>query len=288
MEIITGYRGEPHITSVQDRAINQGCFGEGSYILDVGSKLEPEIISVNEIRINDGVLSHQGCVASIASGTYDSLSISNGSQGMNRADLIVARYTRDSSTLIENMELVVIEGTPASGTPSLPVYNDGSIQAGDSPVDMPLFRVNLEGVNIDGVVQIAENVKTQKEIDTTLDAYATDSGWTNATLTSDFANYASANLLRYRKIGKIVTLTGVIRPTGTITGSSDTVVICTLPSGYRPAQVVHVLCQGSSKYSWLLIINSGGNVTFSRYGSSGSYVDALSTSWLPLHATFFT
>lgn len=166
MEIITGYRGEPHITSAQDRATNQGCFGEGSYILDVGSKLEPEIISANEIRINDGVLSHQGCVANIAIGTYDSLTISNGSQGMKRADLIVARYTRDSETFVENVELVVIEGTPSSGTPSLPSYNEGNIQAGDSPVDMPLFRVNIDGVSVDSVDQIAENIRTQAETDT--------------------------------------------------------------------------------------------------------------------------
>lgn len=188
MEIITGYRGEPHITSAQDRATNQGCFGEGSYILDVGSKLEPEIISANEIRINDGVLSHQGCVANIALGTYDSLTISNGSQEMKRADLIVARYTRDSETLVEDIELVVIEGTPASGTPSLPSYNEGNIQAGDSPVDMPLFRVNLEGVNIDNVEQIAANVYTQKEITNRLDAFSiVSTRSTNTTVASGSA-----------------------------------------------------------------------------------------------------
>ena len=70
MNIITGYTGEPHITSEQDRAGNQGSYGTGSYILDVGNKLSAEIVSANEIRIRDGVLSHQGCLGIIKSAAY--------------------------------------------------------------------------------------------------------------------------------------------------------------------------------------------------------------------------
>lgn len=168
MNIITGYRGEPHITSTQDRAQNQGTYGTGSYILDVGQKLAATIVSANEIRIRDGVLSHQGCIANIEQGAYDSLEISNGTQGMSRIDLIVARYTKDAETNIEEMELVVIEGTPAASSPSVPSYNTGDIQAGDSPVDMPLYRVNISGINISSVTQVASAVRTQAETDALL------------------------------------------------------------------------------------------------------------------------
>lgn len=168
MNIITGYRGEPHITSWQDRAQNQGTYGTGSYILDVGRKLAAEIVSANEIRIRDGVLSHQGCIANIEQGAYDSLEIANGTQGMSRIDLIVARYTKDAETNVENIELVVIEGTAAASSPAVPSYNTGDIQAGDSPVDMPLYRVNISGVNIGSVTQVASAVRTQAETDTLL------------------------------------------------------------------------------------------------------------------------
>ena len=50
MNIITGYTGEPHITSAQDRDGNQGAYGTGSYILNVGAKMAASIVSVNEIR----------------------------------------------------------------------------------------------------------------------------------------------------------------------------------------------------------------------------------------------
>lgn len=165
MNIITGYRGIPHITSDQDRAKNQGAFGTGSYILDVGEKMAAEIVSANEIRIRDGVLSMQGCVANIAEGAYDSCDIQNGTQGMQRRDLIVARYTKDAETNVEDIQLVVIEGTPASSSPSDPAYNDGDIQAGDSPVDFPLYRVNISGVTISSVTRLAPFLRTQAETD---------------------------------------------------------------------------------------------------------------------------
>lgn len=168
MNIITGYRGEPHITSGQDRAQNQGTYGTGSYILDVGRKLVAEIVSANEIRIRDGVLSHQGCIANIEQGAYDSLEIANGTQGMSRIDLIVARYTKDAETNVEDVELVVIEGTAAASSPAVPSYNTGDIQAGDSPVDMPLYRVNISGVSIGSVTQVASTVRTQAETDALL------------------------------------------------------------------------------------------------------------------------
>lgn len=39
MEIITGYTGKPHVTSEQDRDVNIGVVGEGSYVLRTGMQL---------------------------------------------------------------------------------------------------------------------------------------------------------------------------------------------------------------------------------------------------------
>ena len=118
MNIITGYRGEAHITADQIRDQNQGCFGSGSYILDVGSKLAATAISATSVQLADGIISHQGCTASIPYGSTESVTIGNGTQGMLRIDLIVARYTKDAGTGVEDMELAVIQGTPAASNPS--------------------------------------------------------------------------------------------------------------------------------------------------------------------------
>jgi len=155
VEIITGYKGEGHVTSQQDRITNIGIFGSGTFIVgNVGSLMAASVISANEVQIADGLLIAEGCTAEIPRGTSESLAIENGSQGTKRKDLIVARYTRESGTKIESMELVVITGTPASSNPAAPSYNTGSITGGDTLVDFPIFTVNIDGITIESVTRL--------------------------------------------------------------------------------------------------------------------------------------
>lgn len=154
MDIITGYTGSPHVTAEQDRDINIGIFGNESYVLQTGSQLTAEVSSNNEIKVRDGVIMHQGCAASIKKNTYDSLTITNGSQGMKRVDLIVARYSRDPSTNEESLTLKVIQGTPSENSPTVPGYTTGDIQSGDLVADMPLYQVILNGLNITEVKKL--------------------------------------------------------------------------------------------------------------------------------------
>lgn len=156
MNIITGYRAEPHITAQQDRNVNMGIFGAGTYIVTIGSKMAATVVSANEITIADGLLVADGCTAEIERGTSESLEIANGSQGMLRKDLIVARYTKASGTGVEDMQLAVITGTPAASNPALPSYNTGSIVQGDTLVDFPLYTVNLDGISIESVDRMVE------------------------------------------------------------------------------------------------------------------------------------
>ena len=156
MKIITGYAGKPHVTSEQDRDVNIGVVGKGSYVLQTGMQLAAEVSSNNEIKIRDGVLMHQGCTASIKKNTYDSITIINGSQGMKRIDLIVARYEKNQDNGIESLDLKVIQGTPAEQTPTVPEYTEGDIQAGDYVADMPMYQVIIDGLNITEVKKVCE------------------------------------------------------------------------------------------------------------------------------------
>jgi hypothetical protein len=156
MNIITGYKAEPHITAQQDRNVNMGIFGTGTYIVNIGSKMAATVVSANEITIADGLLVAEGCTAEIERGTSESLEIANGSQSMLRKDLIVARYTKASGTGVEDMQLAVITGTPAASNPALPSYNTGSIVQGDTLVDFPLYTVNLDGISIESVDRMVE------------------------------------------------------------------------------------------------------------------------------------
>ena len=172
MNIITGYKGEPHVTSQQLRDANIGTFGGGAYILDVGSQMAATVVSANQVDIADGLLVAEGCTAEVARGTTESLAIDNGSQGMLRTDLIVARYTKVASTAVEAMALAVIKGTPAASNPATPAYNTGLIADGDSPVDFPLYRVNLNGISITSVERLVDVLSINgkfDDVDTRLD-----------------------------------------------------------------------------------------------------------------------
>ncbi len=164
MELVTGRAGTPHITSQQDRQRNQGTFGSGSYILNTGNLLEPVVQSSNKIQIKDGALMFQGAMFSVKVGTVDEVTIANGSQGMQRKDLIVVRYTYDAGENEESGTWAVIQGTPASSNPVTPEYTEGDIQAGDTTVECPVFIVTLDGINITGVELIPEIAPDVPEI----------------------------------------------------------------------------------------------------------------------------
>lgn len=160
MDIITGYLGEPHVTAEQDRDVNIGVVGDGSYVMPTGQRLAAEVQTNNEVRIRDGVLIHQGCAASIKKNTYDTVTITNGSQGMKRIDLIVARYQRNVETGVESLGLVALQGTPVESDPAVPVHTEGDIQAGDAVADMPLYEVEKDGLNITRVTKVFEEVES--------------------------------------------------------------------------------------------------------------------------------
>ena len=156
MELVTGREGSPHITSQQDRQKHQGIWGDGAYILATGNQLEPQVQSSNKILIKDGALMFQGALFSVKVGTTDEITINNGNQGMQRKDLVVARYTYDSAQQIESAEWVVIQGEPSASNPVAPSGTSGDIQAGDATVDCPFMIVNLDGINVTGVDIIPE------------------------------------------------------------------------------------------------------------------------------------
>lgn len=154
IRIITGSTGTNHVTSQDDGSLNQVILGSKSVVLDIGEKLAAVVVDNNTVRISDGDLLLQGRHARIDAGTVEDMTIGTGTIEMNRNDLIVARYTLDTGTGFENIELVVLEGTETSGSASDPAYNTGDIRTGSAIVDFPLYRVRIEGINIVGLVRL--------------------------------------------------------------------------------------------------------------------------------------
>lgn len=222
MNIITGYKGTAHITAQQDRDINSAIFSTGAYILNIGSKLAATVVSANEVTIADGLVIAEGCAAEVARGTFESMTIDNGTQGMLRKDLIVLRYSRNASTGVEDMDLAVIKGTPSASNPTAPAYNTGSIAQGDTVVDFPLYEVNIDGIAIDSVVRVPDVVSIAKQSEVTSLATAVSNlvakignvamGTTATTITGAINELRTSIVNAVSRIGTVETKTaGIVR-----------------------------------------------------------------------------
>lgn len=158
--LITGYHGEPHVTTENDRGINAGIVGSGKYVLAVGQQFRAEYIGNNTVRLYDGKLMNNGAAAGIPAGKYIDLLIPEAGQGMNRNDMIIFQYSQDSSTLIETGEFIVVQGTEASGTAADPELTQEDLLTDEASFDqMPLWRVPISGASISAPVQMFEVVR---------------------------------------------------------------------------------------------------------------------------------
>lgn len=147
LHLITGHKGAAHITADDVGAFNAGTVGSGEYVLATGNQLKAELLSNNTVRILDGDLVCQGRHASLKSGTFEELTINNGEADKNRNDIIVARYTKDANTGIEDISFAVVQGEAVSGVASDPGLAYGDILSGNCLIDeMPLYRIRLEGL----------------------------------------------------------------------------------------------------------------------------------------------
>ena len=148
MKIVSGRTGSPHVTSQQFRQMLEGIIGQGSYIITSGENLKPELSSNNLLKIRSGMMAHHGCISCVDIGTYDEVTLTNGSQGMKRIDLIVNRYTRNAETEVENCSWKVIQGKPVASNPAVPAYASGNLQNGDLVDECPAFEVHYDGINV--------------------------------------------------------------------------------------------------------------------------------------------
>ena len=162
--LLDGYAGGPHITVEQVGLANQGLYGADDYVLGTGKKAAAQILTNNSIRIFDAVYVIQGRRDVINANGYKDVSIANGSQGMNRNDIIVRRYEKDESSEIEKTSYAVIKGVPVSGVATDPEVTVGDIKNGATLHEMALYRVRLNGLNIIGIDPLFKTLVNMSEI----------------------------------------------------------------------------------------------------------------------------
>ena len=247
-ELVTGYAGKAHATAEQAAGLNAGILGLDDYVLNVHDKLKITVVSANKVTIGTGELVMQG--RHVSQGTPEDLIVTNGSQGQKRNDLIVCRYAKGSQN-IESAKLVVVRGTPTTGTPTDPAVNTTSPLDGGTTYDMPLYRIPLDGITIGTPVALFNVLKPMSDV------------WDSLTQRSTTwrVPYSSDSILLTR-IGDICFMGGNVKFNSS--GQNNyTKAQEKLPEGYRP-----------------VIVNTpvavfGGETTFICYGDANGTVTML-------------
>ena len=152
IELVDGKAGVAHISSEDKAIIHQAKFSKSDVVFDWGDAFKCSMSSSNRATIGTGCASLQGLDWHITSA--ESVTISNGSQGMKRNDIICAHYHRDSKTGNELVELVVLKGSPNATAAADPKVPSGKILSGAVDAYMPLWRIPLDGITVGTPVRL--------------------------------------------------------------------------------------------------------------------------------------
>lgn len=250
--LVTGSHGgdDPHVESKHDALMHAAMIGRGGYILKTRNwTMKPTAKDANNITIPAWDLVVEGRQIYIAAPT--DVNIQSGSQGQKRRDLIVARYALNSGTGVETVTLEAIKGKPSAATPADPGIETGSIIGGAIVSDLPLCRVNLDGITITSIDTLVNVMQPLEDV------------WDSLTQRSTTwrVPYSSDSILLTR-IGDICFMGGNVKFNSS--GQNNyTKAQEKLPEGYRP-----------------VIVNTpvavfGGETTFICYGEANGTVTML-------------
>lgn len=228
MQIVTGKTGTPHVTSQQFRQFIEGTVGQGSYILNSAENLEPELVTNNKLKIRSGMMCHHGNLSVVEIGTYDEVTIPNGTQGMKRVILIANRYTRNEENGIEECEWHKFIGAfDPDEFKEVTSYTEGNLQDGDLVDDCPVFEIHQDGLNVTEIKKLLPIAPDIPAINASLsDLSETES----AELRNNFNT-----LFGYaERRGKMVSIASVFAANQWTYQTANWVAIGTLPASMRP------------------------------------------------------
>ena len=242
--LVTGSHGgdDPHVESKHDALMHAAMLGRSGYILKTRNwTMKPTAKDANNITIPAWDLVVEGRQLYIAAPT--DVNIQSGSQGQKRRDLIVARYALNSGTGVETVTLEAIKGKPSAATPADPGIETGSIIGGAIVSDLPLCRVNLDGINITSIDTLVNVMQPLEDV------------WDSLTQRSTTWRVPySNNSISLTRVGDICFAGGNVKFNQS--GENNyTQARETIPVGYRPAETSNVP-----------IAVFGGNTTFILYG----------------------
>ena len=172
-ELVTGLAEEPHVTAEQVGLFNVATLTGGDYLLDTQDKLAAEITSANSLSIGTGDVLMQGRHVTVQS--PETITLTSGTTGYRRIDLIVMRYTKDPVTGYEDVSFAVLEGEAVTdGAPQLPLHTTGDIITGGATLnELPVYSVEIRDLAPQEPVFCLKELRGLEEILAVIDALGT-------------------------------------------------------------------------------------------------------------------
>lgn len=154
--IYTPADDDPHIYAEDEAQHNRARFG-GSGITQADDLLACSKIDNNTVQLASGLYSLQGYMLSVSGGTTQNLTVDSGSVGQYRKDLVIAEFTRGGGAVADELEFVVLKGTPAAseGAAEDPTLTQNDLAAGGSNRQEALYRVLISGTVLSTITQVA-------------------------------------------------------------------------------------------------------------------------------------
>ena len=238
IELVDGKAGVAHISSEDKAIIHQAKFSKSDVVFDWGDAFKCSMSSSNRATIGTGCASIQGLDWHITAA--ESVTISNGSQGMKRNDIICAHYHRDSKTGNENVELTVLKGSPNVTAAADPTIPSGKILSGAVDAYMPLWRIPLNGITVGTPVRLF-----------------TPRGALWDSVTQQWKPPYTNDRLTLCRVGRVVTINGNVKFTGS--GQQNyTTANETIPEAFRPLADMSIISFPSCGFS--LLVERDGKV----------------------------
>ena len=225
IELVDGKAGTAHISSEDKAIIHQAKFSKSDVVFDWGDAFKCSMSSSNRATVGTGCASIQGLDWHITSA--ESVTISNGSQGMKRNDIICAHYNRNPKTGNELVELVVLKGSPNATAAADPTIPSGKILSGAVDAYMPLWRIPLDGITVGTPVRLFTPRGALWDS-------VTQSDWQPLEMMSGFSATKGWGVrgLMIKRAGSLVILYGMIRRTG---GWENNYQVARIPEDMRPS-----------------------------------------------------
>lgn len=160
MHMLEQHQGKDHVSAQDQADENMADSGDGVYLAKYkGEYMEVSMESANQLTVSAGALWVNGrfCIVDPA----ETLTVDNGSSGMTEYDLVCVHWkettatqqvalaeggTKEVSTTVEETDLVIVKGDPASSGATDPEISQTTIRAGVGEAWVPFARITKDGL----------------------------------------------------------------------------------------------------------------------------------------------